>query len=170
MFNKVILLGNLTRAVELQYLQNATALGKTAIAVNNHYINSVGAKVDETMYIDCTFWGKTAENANKYLRTGSKLLLEGSLMFEQWVDQNGMKRSKHSLKVIRMEMLDSKPQVAAPTQGGVYPPIQQTGHPTTPGHAPQPKLQQPVAPAQYAQYAQPAHIPQIDIDEDEIPF
>ncbi len=169
MFNKVILLGNLTRAVELQYLQNATALGKTAIAVNNHYINSVGAKVDETMYIDCTFWGKTAENANKYLRTGSKLLLEGSLMFEQWVDQNGMKRSKHSLKVSRMEMLDSKPQVAAPTQGGVYPPIQQTvvqtGHPTTHVHSPQPEVQQPVA-----QYAQPTYIPQIDIDEDEIPF
>ena len=152
MFNKVIVLGNLTRAIELQYLQNGTALGKSAIAVNNNYKNSAGAEVKETMYIDCTFWGRTAENANKYLKSGSKLLLEGSLVFEQWVDAQGGKRSKHSLKVQRMEMLDSKPQMAAPTMP--YPGMVQ-------------EQVEPIVPT--AQVIQPSiHV--YDIDDDEIPF
>ena len=167
MFNKVILLGNLTRDVELQYLQSGSAMSKSAIAVNSSYINNSGNKVDETMYIDCTFWGRTAENANKYLRKGSKLLLEGSLMFEKWVDQNGNNRSKHSLKVVKMEMLDSNNRTQpAPQQGGVYPPIQQpqyqqqtvvqTGHqtPAAPGTMP----------------AAPSYVPEIVISDDEIPF
>jgi len=177
MFNKVIVLGNLTRVVELQYLANGTPLGKSAIAVNNNYKNSAGVEVKETMYIDCTFWGRTAENANKYLKSGSKLLLEGSLVFEQWVDAQGGKRSKHSLKVQKMEMLDSKPQAAAPTHGGVYPPVQQsqpaqgqqqfphTGmiQETTTTYA----AGQPIAPT--APTAQPSiHV--YDIDDDEIPF
>jgi len=184
MFNKVIVLGNLTRAIELQYLQNGTALGKSAIAVNNNYKNSAGAEVKETMYIDCTFWGRTAENANKYLKSGSKLLLEGSLVFEQWVDAQGGKRSKHSLKVQRMEMLDSKPQMAAPTQGGVYPPIQQPNPPVQSVQSSQPVQQfphtgmiqettttyaanQPIVPAAQVQQQ---NTPIYDIDDDEIPF
>ena len=167
MFNKVILLGNLTRDIELQYLQSGSAMSKSAIAVNSSYINNSGNKVEETMYIDCTFWGRTAENANKFLKKGSKLLLEGSLMFEKWVDQNGNNRSKHTLKVVKMEMLDSNHRTQpAPQQGGVYPPIQQpqqtvvqTGHST-------PAV--PAAPG--TMLSVPSYVPVIDISEDEIPF
>ena len=161
MFNKVILLGNLTKDIELRYLPNGTALSKTAIAVNNKYVNTAGNKVEETMYIDCTFWGRTAENANKYLRRGSKLLLEGTLMFEKWVDNNGANRSKHTLKVIKMEMLDSKP--AAQTQGNIYQ-HQQQPQQQQQAYGSIPTIYETISPVP------PIYAAQIDIPEDEIPF
>ena len=105
MYNRVVLLGHLTRDIELRYLQNGTAIGKTAIAVTKKFTNSDGSKGEKTCFVDITFWGKTAEVANQYLRKGSKLLVEGSLEFEQWQDQNGQNRSKHSVSVESMEML-----------------------------------------------------------------
>lgn len=104
MFNKVVLVGNLTRDIELRYLPNGSALGKTGIAVTRRY-NANGEKKEETCFIDLDFWGKTAEIANQYLRKGSKILIEGRLRFDQWQDQNGQSRSKHSIYVETMEML-----------------------------------------------------------------
>ena len=63
------------------------------------------------MFIDITFFVRSAEVANQYLRKGSKILVEGRLQFDQWVDQNGGKRSKHSVAVETMQMLDSKGEV-----------------------------------------------------------
>ena len=100
-FNKVILVGNLTRAPELKYTQGkGTPVAKTGIAVNR--------KAEEVCFIDLTFWGRIAEVANQYLQKGSKVLIEGRLMLEQWQDQNGQNRSKHSVTVESMEMLGSK--------------------------------------------------------------
>ena len=105
-FNKVILVGNLTRAPELKYTQGkGTPVAKTGIAVNRK-ANVNGEK--EVCFIDLTFWGRTAEVANQYLQKGSKVLIEGRLMLEQWQDQNGQNRSKHSVTVESMEMLGSK--------------------------------------------------------------
>ena len=74
----------------------------------------MGEEKEEVMFIDITFFGRSAEVANQYLRKGSKILVEGRLNFEQWVDQNGQKRSKHSVIAETMQMLDSKGQ----TEGG----------------------------------------------------
>ena len=107
-FNKVILVGNLTRAPELKYTQGkGTPVAKTGIAVSRKA--NVNCEMrEEVCFIDLTFWGRTAEVANQYLQKGSKVLIEGRLMLEQWQDQNGQNRSKHSVTVESMEMLGSK--------------------------------------------------------------
>lgn len=104
MFNKVVLVGNLTRGIEMRYGQSGTAIGSSAIAVTRRY-NSNGEKREEVCFVDITFYGRTAEVANQYLSKGSKVLIEGRLRFEQWSDQNGQNRSKHSIQVENMEML-----------------------------------------------------------------
>lgn len=109
MFNKVVLVGNLTRDVELRYINTGLAVGRSAIAVTRKYSTN-GEKREEICFVDITFFGKSAEIANQYLTKGSKLLIEGVLKFEQWTDQNGQPRSKHSVSVESMEMLGSKDQ------------------------------------------------------------
>ena len=107
MFNKIILVGNLTRDIELRYSQGGMGIAKTAIATSRKFTTN-GEKKEEVCFVDITFFGRSAEVANQYLRKGSKILVEGRLNFEQWVDQNGQKRSKHSVTVETMQMLDSK--------------------------------------------------------------
>ena len=109
MFNKVILVGNLTRDIELRYSQNGSAIANTAIAATRKYTSN-GEKKEETCFVDITFFARSAEIANQYLRKGSKILIEGRLNFDQWLDQNQQKRSKHSVVVETMQMLDRKPQ------------------------------------------------------------
>jgi len=171
MFNKVILVGNLTRDIELRYTQGGMAIAKTGIATNRKFKKQNGEQVDETMFIDITFFGRSAEIANQYLRRGSKVLVEGRLMLEQWTDQNGQKRSKHSVNVEEMKMLDSRADAMqggynAPADSG-YDAPQQGYTPPQQGYNPQPKsAYQPPKPQ-----AMPENtIPEIDIDEDEIPF
>lgn len=107
MFNKIILVGNLTRDVELRYAQSGTAIVSTAIATSRKFTSN-GEKKEEVCFVDITFFGRSAEVANQYLKKGSKILIEGRLNFEQWNDQQGQKRSKHSVVVETMQMLDSK--------------------------------------------------------------
>lgn len=107
MFNKVVLAGNLTRDIDIRYSQNGSAIAKTAIATSRKFTAN-GEKKEETCFIDLTFFGRSAEVANQYLRKGSKVLVEGRLNFEQWADQNGQKNSKHSIIVETMQMIDSK--------------------------------------------------------------
>ena len=108
MYNKIILAGNLTRDIELRYMPNGKALAKCGIATNRRYKDASGAQKDETMFIDFTVWGRSAEVANQYLHKGSLVLLEGRLTLEQWTDQSGQKRSKHSISVEVIKMLDRK--------------------------------------------------------------
>jgi single-strand DNA-binding protein len=163
MFNKVILVGNLTRDIELRYLQTGTAVGGTGIAVNRRFKSANGEQKDETLFIDITFFGRTAEIANQYLRKGSKVLVEGRLKLDSWEDQNGGKRSKHSVVVENMQMMDSRN-----TQEGGY---------NAPNNATQNSYQQQPAqqsynqpPQQQSAPMQKESIPEIDIDDDEIPF
>lgn len=107
MFNKVVLLGNLTRDIELRYAASNTAIAKTAIATSRKF-SSNGEKKEETCFVDITFFGRSAEVANQYLRKGSKVLIEGRLVFEQWTSPDGQKHSKHSVVVESMQMVDSK--------------------------------------------------------------
>lgn len=113
MFNKIILAGNLTRDVEIRYSQNGSAIAKTAIATSRKFTAN-GEKKEEICFVDLTFFGRSAEVANQYLRKGSKVLVEGRLNFEQWTDQNGQKNSKHSIIVETMQMIDSKSSSSMP--------------------------------------------------------
>ena len=108
MYNKVVMVGNLTRDVELRYLPSGAAIAKSAIASSYKYKTATGEQKDEVCFLDFNIFGKTAEVANQYLRKGSKVLLEGRLVLEQWTAQDGTNRSKHSLRVDVMKMLDSK--------------------------------------------------------------
>ena len=108
MYNKVIMVGNLTRDIELRYLPSGSAIAKSAIATSFKYKSSTGEQKDEVCFLDFTIFGKTGEVANQYLKKGSKVLLEGRLVLEQWTAQDGSSRSKHSLRVEDMKMLDSK--------------------------------------------------------------
>ena len=73
MYNKVILAGNLTRDVEVRYTQSGSAIGNTAIATTRKFKSATGEQKEETLFIDLTFFGRTAEIANQYLRKGSKV-------------------------------------------------------------------------------------------------
>ncbi|WP_149710776.1 single-stranded DNA-binding protein [Campylobacter concisus] len=104
MFNRIVLVGHLTRDIELRYTQGGAAIGSSGIAVTRKFsVNN--EKREETCFIDITFFGKQAEIANQYLSKGSKLLVEGRLKSDQWTDNNGQNRSKHTVAVENMTML-----------------------------------------------------------------
>ncbi len=109
MYNKVILLGNLAREPELKYLPSGSAICTTSIATNRKWKDQSGQQKEEVCFVDLTFFGKTGEIVSQYLCKGSRLLVEGRLKLDQWTDQSGGKRSKHSVTVDNLQMLDSKP-------------------------------------------------------------
>ncbi len=108
MFNKMILAGNLTRDIEMRNTPTGLAISNTGIATNRKFKSKTGENKEEVLFLDITFFGKTAEVAQQYLRKGSKVLVDGRLKLNQWTDASGQKRSKHSLVVESMKMLDSK--------------------------------------------------------------
>jgi len=108
MYNKVVLVGNLTRDIDMKFSQGGMAIAKSAIATSRKFKSNTGEQKEEVCFVDITFFGRSAEVAQQYLRKGSKILIEGRLVFEQWTDQNGQKRSKHGVTVDVMQMLDSK--------------------------------------------------------------
>jgi single-strand DNA-binding protein len=151
MFNRVILVGNLTRDIELRYLPSGSAICSTGIATNRRFKKSDGTQGEEVMFIDISLFGRTAEIANQYLKKGSKILIEGRLKLDSWTDQSGQKRSKHTIVVDALQMLDAKNS-------------EKTDNYSEDEYA----QSQPKSVAQ--QNAQKQNIPEINIDEDEIPF
>src|SRR5437588_5906440 len=98
-FNKVILLGNVTRDPEIRYTPKGTAVTELGMAVNRVYSTDSGEKREEVLFVDVTLWGRTAEIAGEYLKKGRPVLIEGRLQLDTWDDkQSGQKRSK--LKVV----------------------------------------------------------------------
>lgn len=117
-FNKVILLGNLTRDPEVRYTPKGTAVTDLGLAVNRTYTADNGEKREEVTFVDVTFWGRTAEVAGEYLKKGRPVFVEGRLQLDSWDDkQSGQKRTK--LKVIgeNMQMLGA-PRGAGGGGGG----------------------------------------------------
>ena len=150
MYNRVILIGNLTREVELKYTQSGTAIAKFGLATNRTYKDSMtGENKQEVMFIDITVFGRSAEVANQYLKKGKKVLIEGRLVLDQWVDASGNKRSKHSIVAERVQFMDNKNQNSGE---GVY---------QAPVSTPKPQSQM---------SKQSNEVPSIDIDEEDIPF
>jgi len=109
-YNKVFLLGNLTRDPEVRYTPKGSAVADLGIAVNRQYTLDTGEKREEVTFVDVTFWGRTAEVAGEYLKKGRSVFIEGRLQLDTWDDkQSGQKRSK--LKVVgeMMQMLGGRP-------------------------------------------------------------
>ena len=105
-FNRVVLMGNLTRDPELRYIPSGTAVSDIGLAVNDR-VKRGDQWVDEATFVDITLWGRTAEVANEYLSKGSAVLIEGRLKLDTW-EKEGQKFSK--LKVIgeRMQMIGGR--------------------------------------------------------------
>ncbi|MEZ6117942.1 MAG: single-stranded DNA-binding protein [Pirellulaceae bacterium] len=106
-FNRVILVGNLTRDVELRYTQGGMAVTDVGLAVNDRRKNGQGEWVDEVTYVDITLWGRQAEVAGEYLSKGSSVLIEGRLKLDTW-ETDGQKRSKLRIVGERMQMLGGR--------------------------------------------------------------
>lgn len=104
-YNRVILVGNLTRDPELRHTGSGTAVCDIGLAVNDRRKNANGEWVEETTFVDVTLWARTAEVVCEYLGKGSPALIEGRLKLDTWETDSGEKRSK--LKVVgeRMQML-----------------------------------------------------------------
>ena len=104
-FNRVILLGNLTRNPELRYTPSNTAVVDLGLAVNDSYKNQAGEVVERPCFVDVVVWGRQAETAAEYLRKGSPVLVEGRLQLDQWENQQGEKRSKLRVRADRVQFL-----------------------------------------------------------------
>lgn len=107
-FNKVMLMGNLTRDVEVRHTPSNMAVGNFGIAVNRKYKTQSGEQREEVTFIDCEAWGRTAEVMAQYLTKGRPVFIEGRLKLDQWEDKNGGgKRSRLSVVVENFQFVDS---------------------------------------------------------------
>ena len=106
-YNRVVLVGNLTKDPELRYISSGTAVTEIGLAVNDRRKNASGEWVDETQFIDITLWARTAEVASEYLSKGSSVLIEGRLKLDRW-EKDGQKHSKLRVVGERMQMLGGR--------------------------------------------------------------
>jgi len=112
-YNKVILVGNLTRDPELRYTPKGMAIAKIGLAVNRNWTSESGEKKEEVTFVDVDIFGRTAENVAQYMKKGRPILIEGRLRLDQWDDkQTGQKRSKLGVVAETVQFLGS------PTGGG----------------------------------------------------
>jgi len=107
-FNKVMLMGNLTRDIEIRHTPSNTAVGNFGLAVNRKYKTQSGEQREEVTFVDCEAWGRTAEVMAQYLGRGRPVFVEGRLKLDQWEDKNGGgKRSKLSVVVENFQFINS---------------------------------------------------------------
>lgn len=106
-FNKVLLIGNLTRDPQLSYLPSQTAVVDFGLAVNRRWTGKDGQARESTCFIDCRAFAGQAETINKYLTKGRPVFVEGRLDYDTWTAQDGTKRSKHRVTVESFQFLGS---------------------------------------------------------------
>lgn len=114
-FNKILLMGNLTRDPQLSYTPSQTAVVDFGLATNRKWTAQDGSQRDETCFVDCRAFGRMAENINKFFKKGRPIFVEGRLSFDQWTGQDGVKRSKHRVTVENFTFL---PGGGGPSGGG----------------------------------------------------
>lgn len=130
-YNKVLLIGNLTRDPELRYLQSGTAVCDFGMAVNRQWRSQSGEKKDEVCFVDITFFGRSAEVISEFCKKGRSLFVEGRLQLDSWTGKDGQKRSKLRVVGERMQFLDARggggaPGPAAPAAPGRTEPADQS--------------------------------------------
>jgi len=104
-YNKVLLIGNLTRDPQLSYLPSQTAVVDFGLAVNRRWTGKDGQAKESTCFVDCRAFGPQAETINKYLTKGRPVFVEGRLDYDTWTAQDGTKRSKHRITVESFQFL-----------------------------------------------------------------
>ena len=121
-YNKVILLGNLTRDPQLSYTPNQTAVVDFGLATNRKWTAADGQQREEVCFVDCCAFGRSAENINKYCQKGRPLLIEGRLTFDSWQAQDGTKRNKLKVTVESFQFIGGlgQGQATQPTQQNNY--------------------------------------------------
>lgn len=114
MYNKVILVGRLTRDVELKYLSSGSSVANFGLATSRSWKDqNTGDKKEEVMFIDITVFGKGGEIANQYLKKGNRVLVEGRLSLDRWEDSQGNKRSKHKIIAENVQFMETKAESMA---------------------------------------------------------
>jgi single-strand DNA-binding protein len=106
-YNRVILMGNLTRDIQLRYTPGGTPVTEVGMAINDRRKGQNGEWIDETTFVEVTFWGRTAEVAAEYLSKGSPVFVEGRLKYDTW-EKDGQKQSKLRVVCDRMQMIGSR--------------------------------------------------------------
>lgn len=182
-FNRIVLVGNLTRDPQLKYLPSQMAVVEFGLAVNHKFKTRTGEDRDEVLFIDCSCFGKGAEVINTYCQKGKQILVEGRLKYDSWEDkQGGGKRSKHTVVVDNFQLLGGRDSGGGGGGGGGYDSGSAGGSYDDPGaqseEAPQraparPQQRPPArgggAPPQ-RQQAQPPYGDEQQFKEDDIPF
>jgi single-strand DNA-binding protein len=108
-YNRIILMGNLTRDPELKYLPSGTAVTNVGVAVNRTYTDrQSGERREEVCFVDLEAFGRTAENVNEYFQKGRQILVEGRLRYRTWETDDGQRRSKHDVLIDRFEFVGSR--------------------------------------------------------------
>jgi single-strand DNA-binding protein len=156
-YNKVILIGNLTRDPQMSYLPSQTAVVEFGLAVNRRWRAPDGQQREDVCFIDCRAFGKQAETLNQYVRKGNPILVEGRLQYDTWEGKDGVKRSKHRVSVERFQFLGA-PQGQGGRPGG--PPRPAGAQPPAPP-PPQEAAEEPAPPPEESEAPQ---------GEDNIPF
>lgn len=106
-YNKVLLMGNLTRDIELKSIAGGQNVAKLGLAVNRKWTGPDGQLKEEVTFVDCEAWGKTGENLAKYLSKGKPVFIEGRLKLDMW-EKDGQKHSKMKVVVESFQFIDSK--------------------------------------------------------------
>lgn len=171
-YNRIILVGNLTRDPQLKYLPSQMPVVEFGLAVNHKWKSKDGQDREEVLFIDCSCFGRGAEVINTYCQKGKQLLVEGRLKLDVWEDkQGGGKRSKHTVVVDNFQLMGGRdggggggggaPQAYDDTAGA---PAQSRGPARPPQQQARPAQRPPQAPAE-APYGE-----EQQFNEDDIPF
>ena len=149
-FNRVILEGRLAKDIEIRYSSTGVAMAKSTIAVSKKF-SSNGEQKEKTLFVTIQLWKRSAEIFNQYCRKGGHILVEGELENNDYVDGQGIKKFGYVVNVSSLQMLDTKNNQQQPAQQNHL------------DYQPQQKMQQ-------RQVSERSLVPEIEIDEDEIPF
>jgi single-strand DNA-binding protein len=175
-YNRVLLMGNLTRDPQLKYLPSQTPVVDFGVACNRKYKTQSGEQKEEVTFVDCSAFGRTAEVINQYFTKGKPIFIEGRLRYEQWEDkQGGGKRSRLSVHVDNFQFVGGRegsgPDGGGGAGGGGDYGDEAGGGSRPPARSPSRPAQRPAPPSQ--QSAPPAEQPFPDeqqFKEDDIPF
>ncbi len=154
--NKVFLMGNLTRDVELKYTPSNQPVATFGIAMNRRYKTKDGENREETTFVDCEAWARTAEVMSEYLSKGRPVFIEGRLKLDQWQDKDGNNRSRLSVVVQNFTFVDSRGSAGGGSGGG--------------GGGSRASAPEPVASANRPSAASPDSGQHQPVSEDDIPF
>lgn len=147
-FNRVVLIGNLTRDPEVKYLPSGSPVATFSIAVNRRYTSKEGDKKEEVDFFDIETWNKTAEMCSEYLNKGRAVMIEGRLKQDRWDDESGNKRSKLKIVAQTVQFLSGRGEVqsngkplldnsgAPPLNNSGAPPVDNLGKPPLTNQSP----------------------------------